>query len=71
VTLMNVSEAARQLARVKSERRAAASRANGKLGGRPRKTAQVPALEFITPETCGNLQRNRSQLLIPAIKGEK
>jgi len=40
---MDLSAAARQLGRVKSQRKAETSRANGKLGGRPRKKAQEPA----------------------------
>ncbi len=35
-----VSEAARALGRVRSERKAEASRRNGKLGGRPRKAPE-------------------------------
>lgn len=39
---MNNNEAARQLGRITSERKAEAARRNGKLGGRPRKSAKAP-----------------------------
>jgi hypothetical protein len=45
---MSTSDAARELGRVRSARKAAAARQNGKLGGRPRKNAvQVPSAVLI------------------------
>ena len=45
-----LSEAARQLGRVRSERKAASSRVNGKLGGRSRKGALPSQPETVQPQ---------------------
>jgi hypothetical protein len=42
---MEISEAARALGSIKTPKKAASSRENGKLGGRPRKDAQRPEIE--------------------------
>jgi DNA invertase Pin-like site-specific DNA recombinase len=49
-----LSEAARQLGSVRSKRKAASSRANGKLGGRPRKVSPdaQPEAPALTPKTA-------------------
>jgi DNA invertase Pin-like site-specific DNA recombinase len=52
---MDISEAARALGSIRTAKKAAASRENGKLGGRPRKDAQHPEVE----------QRQAPVLIIP------
>jgi hypothetical protein len=59
---MDISEAARAMGRVKSPAKAAASRANGKLGGR-RKAALAPA-----PQPAPSSNSGQPKLFVPVPK---
>jgi hypothetical protein len=60
---MDIHEAARAMGRVKSPRKAASSRANGKLGGRRKAAPAAAAPEATAPAT------GQPRLFIPVDKG--